>query len=147
MIHNGIQSAPFETNVTAPQSTKQVNNTGDCRDNFPLASFPWWVTQLTKHLFDNAQRHNIIQAIVTICWAAAFHSFRLNIKATMLGSSHVQPLTKRSLSRTNTLAVLSKDPDASLLPSQLHATECTLAECAGISLLLLLFLKLSCISW
>ena len=32
-------------------------------------------------------------------------------------------LTKRSFSSTKILTVLSKDPEASLLPSQLHATE------------------------
>ena len=31
--------------------------------------------------------------------------------------------TKRSFSSTKILTVLSKDPEASLLPSQLHATE------------------------
>ena len=32
-------------------------------------------------------------------------------------------LTNRSFSKTKMLTVLSKDPDASLLPSELHATE------------------------
>ena len=55
--------------------------------------------------------------------------------------------TSLSLSIRNTLTVLSKDPDASSLPSQLHPTECTLAVWFPLNSFVLLWLwKCFCIS-
>ena len=56
-----------------------------------------------------------------------------------------QRLTNRSFSSKKTLAVLSKDPEARRRPSQLQATECTLALCAGNSRVLLWPRNSSCI--
>ncbi|KAL0608354.1 Zinc finger protein [Plecturocebus cupreus] len=54
-------------------------------------------------------------------------------------------LTNRSFSSKKTLAVLSKDPEARRRPSQLQATECTLALCARNSRVLLWPRNSSCI--
>ena len=59
------------------------------------------------------------------------HNSMMEINATARSNRGLNrsELTKRSpRSKTNVTTVLSKDPDASRLPSQFHATECTLEE-------------------
>ena len=70
---------------------------------------------------------------------------RLTTPPLSLAWAGSQRLTNRSFSSKKTLAVLSKDPEARRRPSQLQATECTLALCAGNSRVLLWPRNSSCI--